>query len=329
MPGPTPERLNARLPSFTSTEAFSEGVRDIELWREAVGAVSKHIGVPTGTEIVSRGARDTPTFTVGPGHVIKFYGSWARGHMRADTEIDTLTRLARIPDLPVPRLLATGDVGEIQGEWRYLAMSRIPGISLHDARDGLDAPAMVDAIGWMGRTLGSIHRVPLTDAEQADGRERFLRIARQQHARTSSVVTERGRLARHLAAQVEDWLPTFDELVPPRWPLVLLQNDLRLRHVLGGVQAGAFLPSGLIDFNRSFPGYPLWDLCHIWRDLRQEPMAARRAFLDAADIPGRDDDDFGRRALGFWLVQEADRFGDLSDINALDTLDEVAAHCFG
>jgi aminoglycoside phosphotransferase (APT) family kinase protein len=108
----------------------------------------------------------------------------------------------------------------------------------------------------------------------------------------------------HLAAQLEDWLPSAAELVVPDGGGVLLHADLHDGHVLGSIAEGRFVPEGIIDLNRARIGHPLYELGPIWHTVARGDPAIMKAFLSAAGLPGSERPDFPRSALAWCLLSE-------------------------
>lgn len=111
----------------------------------------------------------------------------------------------------------------------------------------------------------------------------------------------------------------------------MTHGDLDVAHVIGSYDRpeARFTPEVVVDLATAGGGHPWRDLGPIWWSLLRGDPRTTRAFLDAADLPGRGSPDFARRALA-WVMLHPPRMPVLPvEVAAGETLDDLAARWFG
>ena len=243
---------------------------------------------------------------------------------RSGTSSGRSGNLSRAPELPTPRLIASGRLGP---QWRYMVMSLLPGSSLAEVRGTLGPAGMRDVGRWLGDFMGRLHAIPLDAEERRAGRKAFERRFQWLYRTALDEHSVRLRLPRHLVAQIEAWLPSPSQLLDTEDPSTFLHGDLTYEHVVGEVRDGRFEPTGVIDFGKSSVGPRIFDVPLLWIALAGEDAASREEFLASARLPSVGDRDFFRELLAWAVVRTGKRGGvwrTLRGLESVRTLDELA-----
>lgn len=289
---PVPKR---RLPEIRDAAAFDE-LLAADLWQPALTEICRRHGLDpallapvAGGSSVIRSAGEV---------VIKLMPPfWAKD---CAAEIAVLQVLSRDPELPVPRLLASG---ELEG-WPYFVMSRLPGIFCTELWDTLPEPAKFALMAELGRLLRQLHALPVDglDAIRVDWPafvqaqcEGFL--ARQQ---AYGVAPE---LARELQACLAAEAPA---LAAER-DAVLMHCELMPAHLLLEPTDEAWRISGLIDFGDPLVGHHGYEFGGVFVFFTAGRPDLRCAFLQAYGYHKADfGPDLARRLMAAALLH---RFG--------------------
>ncbi len=266
-----------------------------------------------------------PVVIVRPDHVVKLYSTWRAGHATMDAEVAALSILGRDRSLPAPGLVASGSLG---GEWRFLVMTRVPGVAISWVHHQVDRDRRSQVVAWLGCFVHKMHELPLTADERADGWEEFIRVVTWRHAHASMIMANTKALPERLIDQIEGWIPDLSELLGSPADAVLVHGDLSDEHVMGSVTETGFSPSGVIDFNRASIGDPMFDFGPLWFSMLGGQHEPTRVFLQAAGIDG-DGASFPRHALAWAMMRPNFRPVTLPGIDTIGSLDELAQRSFG
>jgi aminoglycoside phosphotransferase (APT) family kinase protein len=322
-----PGAAEPEVPRDASESEYLDAVHRPGPWRTATLAVCRREGlVPRGD--LEHLSVDSTNAVMGvpPDHIVKFYGHWRRGFAKLEREVATLRRLDRDASLPVPRLVAHGSLNDA---WGYLVMTTVPGIRLCDVDVWLDHGELRRIASWLGDVARRLYAIPLTADEAEAGSVLFRAVVEERLATLVERPNLVATLPRHLLEQLDDWMPTGEELLGSDGRVVTLHGALRPEHVLGHYQAGRFFPTGVIDLNSSLIGDPLYELGYVWWCALKGDRDLLDVFLAAADIPGIADEDFPRRALAWALVNACWDPPRLWHLENVSSLDELAERAFG
>lgn len=204
--------------------------------------------------------------------VLKLYPPFATAD--ADLEIDVLTRLLTLPDLPGPRHLADGELGG----FRYLLMSWLPGEPIEQGWAALSTASRLRLAGEVGELVHQLHTVRPMALVRTNGDWDAFRAAMRARALDHHI---RRGLPAERAAELRALLETLDlepELDSAR---VLLHTELGPGHLL--VQEGRL--TGLIDFAEAREGPPEYDMAAVGLFITRGDAAAFAAFLDGYGVP--------------------------------------------
>jgi hygromycin-B 7''-O-kinase len=218
--------------------------------RAVADSLRRELALGDGLERFAGGS--VPVFAAGDGHVVKLFPRAERAHF--ETERAALTRIdGRLP-IPTPRAVAAGE----RGAWFYVAMTRLPGVSLAEAWPSIDRDGRVRLMRETGAGLAALHATateglePLTvdwpafmDAQRTSCRERQ-RAAGLDAPWLDAV---EGFLAR--------WMPR------DAGERVLLHTEVMREHLLVESPGGAWRLSGLVDFEPAMMGAPEYEWASV------------------------------------------------------------------
>ena len=196
--------------------------------------------------------------------------------------------------VPTPELL---DHGEEAGGWRWLVMTRLPGVvarSVWHTVDHADRHHIITQLGaWIAAshasaTLQSLALSPLRD--DWPKRQRWLReglVARQ---------------ARYGAQAL--WLdqidPYLSDWAPIDAPTTIQHADLHTGNLMLHQAQGRWRLSGLLDFADALRAPPLYDIASPLVSLARGDAQLTRALLEAA--LGDAASELEARAMGHWVL---------------------------
>jgi hypothetical protein len=304
------------VPALAGPGAYAASLADPAVWGPLALDVCRRHRLDPGDGAVRMGAPGTfPVAVVGGRWAVKVGGPWWSGTECLGRERDAYEALAARPALPVPRLVAAGDLG---GGWRYLVLTAVAGRSLREV------PPTPAVARWLGATMAEVHAVPVPAGLEVlrPGWDGYL--AWLADARAAAVGRHRGygTLAPHLLEELAAWLPAPDDLVDRSRPAALLHGDLRADHVL--VDDGG-RPVAVLDWSDATVGDPRYELGPLLDVLGGDP-ALLAAYLDAAGDPPPDP----RSALATALLHGFDQLGDAGvDTSGAADLDDLAGRLFG
>ncbi len=249
--------------------------------------------------------------------VVKLFGDGDGygGATAYETELAMHRLLAGRASMPVPAIIANGDLFDGGDGWRwpYLVQQRIGGTAWRTARftDAQAANVSED----LGRALAELHRLSPPRGTRFDpGWIQRVRDAANERLRHA------GRLPEHLLNQVSAYL---EDALPAA---VLVHADLTADHVF--VDGGQL--SGIIDWGDAMLADPYYELIALYFycfDLNRDLL---RTFLYAYRWPL--EERFTRRAMQAALSFEFDAFRKVPtrmDLTRMAGWDEVADELFG
>jgi hygromycin-B 7''-O-kinase len=193
-----------------------------------------------------------PVFAVGTNAVLKLYPPCYVHEEPIETSV--LRAIDGRIGIPTPRVLAVGDLDG----WRYLLMSRLPGVSLVQAWPSLSPRQREERMADLGRALARLHATP-TDGVAAP-RPAWPSFLRE---RAAGAVAE--QRARGLDERWVEQIPAFleREMPPPDAPPVLLHTEVMREHLLAGTTDDGFPLTGLVDFEPSMIGAAEYEFASV------------------------------------------------------------------
>lgn len=307
--------------------AYGSWFTDAATWRPHVEEVLARHALPAASVAAPPEAGTHPVFQAGD-CVVKFFAPHWPGDARAERSAYAL--LPQGSGLPVPRLLAAGDLypGHPRWPWPYVVTSRLPGRSVAELWGALarsDRAALARALAPLVRSLHAL-RPPRAAAAPRPGWPRRLRALVSDAARRRR---DEGDLPAALLGQLRGYAAGVLRGAMAH-PTALVHADLTAQHVLLEPDgAGGWRVCGLVDFGDALTGDPAYDLVALHVDLFRCDAALLHAFLDAYGPLSAWGPDLRRRAMTYALVFPFRLFDtvwrDLPAARAAGSLDQLAA----
>ncbi|WP_055493367.1 phosphotransferase family protein [Streptomyces sp. TP-A0356] len=257
------------LPSVDTYDQLEAMVSDEALLRPAALDLCDQMGL-VGLALRRFDDGSRPVYALGGDMVLKLYPRFETAE--AVTEARVLAHLWGQLPLPTPRLLATD---EYHNGWRFVLMSRLRGLSVHDAWPRLTAAEKDRIVTEAAGTLAALHArdyAPLTDVVGPSDWPSFLRRRRahmlDHHRRNGTP---------------EPWLsqiPAFLDSVPlpTSTGLALLHTEFMREHLTIDMRDGRRL-TGLFDFEPAMIGDPAYDFASVGLFItRADPRQLRRFY---------------------------------------------------
>ncbi|MEU6216566.1 aminoglycoside phosphotransferase family protein [Streptomyces sp. NPDC047022] len=266
------------LPSVDTIDELDAMVSDEAVLRPAVLDICDQLGL-VGLPVRRFDEGTLPVYAVGGDLVLKLY---PRIEMtEAIREARVLAHLWGQLPLPTPRLHATDECGN---GWRFILMSRLPGLSVAEAWPRLTAVERDRIVTESAEALAALHAMdfkPLSDIAGPSDWGAFLDRQRAQ------------ALQFHAAGGVpEPWLsriPAFLASVPlpASGETALLHTEFMREHLTIDMRDGRRL-TGLFDFEPAMIGDPAYDFVSVGLFVtRADPRQLRRFY----EAYGRDPHD--------------------------------------
>lgn len=255
------------LPSVDTNDELEAVVRDEALMRPAAEDLCSRLGL-TGMSLWRFDDGSLPVYAVGGDLVLKLYPRFETAE--AVREARVLAHLWGQLPLPTPRLHATD---EYVNGWRFVLMSRLPGLALSEAWPRLTAVEQDRIIAESAETLAALHAMdfkPLTDIVGPSDWSSFLRRRRAGTLRQHGVngVTE------PWLSQIPDFLDSVP--LPVSTELALLHTEFMREHLTIDMRDGRRL-TGLFDFEPAMIGDPAYDFASVGLFVtRADPRQFRR-----------------------------------------------------
>lgn len=301
----------SRLPRpLDSQPHYGAHLGDVAYWSPYVHDVLGRHGLESAT-IEAPFVGSFPTFLVGD-VVVKLFGAFLDGGRSFAVERSMHQLLAGYPEIPAPRLVATGELFEASTgwPWPYLVTERLEGKAVRDV--DLSGGVGEEVAVHLGEWTALLHRlVPPPAVLERD-------LLPELRASAPARLAGYG-LPSHLVDQVPEYLADAPDL------RVLVHADITEDHAF--VHGGRLV--GVIDWGDSLAADPWYELVPVYFDSLRGRRDLFELFLRSYGWPV--DDDFPRRALQAVLEFQFNaigRIGELVDIESVRTLDELAALLF-
>jgi hygromycin-B 7''-O-kinase len=237
------------LPSVDTVDELNAVVRDEALLRPATQDLCAHLGL-AGARLVRFEDGTLPVYSVGDSLVLKLFPAFEAA--QAVREARVLSHIWGQLPVATPRLQAA-DL--YKNGWRYVLMSRLPGMSLTDAWHRITAADQDRIVVEAAEALAALHALdpqPLADVVGPADWNRFLaeRQAKAvQHHR-------RNGLTDPWLEQIPDFLRSVPLPAPSR--RVLLHTEFMSEHLMVERHDG-WRVTGLFDFEPAMIGDPAYD----------------------------------------------------------------------
>jgi hygromycin-B 7''-O-kinase len=294
---------------ITTQPHYGEHLGDIAYWSVYVlEALDRH-GLP-GDKIETPFVGTFPTFLAGD-VVVKLFADTFDGSRSFATEKAMGELLDTVPEIPAPRLIASGQLfgGVGSWTWPYLITERLAASPI---RDLPNSPAARVAVEQLGRALAHLHALPPPAVVASRDLLPGLRANAPSNLRRSG-------LPDRLADEVPDFLADASE------ERVLVHADLTADHLFIDVMGLA----GIIDWGDAIVADRWYELVALRFDaLRTDPRLFD-IFLEA--YGWQDTADFPIRALQGVLefqFNAIDAIADTVDLHHTSSLHELAHQLF-
>jgi hygromycin-B 7''-O-kinase len=312
-------------PRYHSKREYSQLFTDGAFWQPYVERVC------TGHGFSCNGLRaglagTNPVFIVddgGPGFVVKFFETQlfgTRENFAVECEIYAL--LANSPVIPAPALLADGQLFP-DGDWPYIIISLIPGLSLGEVVAQVSAEDKRSLAIWLGQRLRRLHQLPIASPALQRSQTRFAQWLVAQHAACVTRQQQLGHLPNRLLSELDDYLLPVAHLFDTVEGPCLIHCDLNHDHLLGEFVAGHWRPTGIIDFGDARVGDRLYELVALHLGLFRTDKALLRLFLDSYGLDAGLQRQFVERAMAYTLLHEFDVLAEVADLDVCQ-VDHIA-----
>ncbi|GAA3799659.1 phosphotransferase family protein [Streptomyces chiangmaiensis] len=257
------------LPSVDTIDELEAMVSDEAVLRPAALDLCDRLGL-VGLALRRFDDGSLPVYAVGGDLVLKLYPRFEM--TEAIREVRVLAHLWGQLPLPTPRLLATD---EYTNGWRFVLMSRLPGLCVAEAWPRLTAAERDRIVTESAETLAALHAMSftaLTDVVGPSDWGAFLgrRRARTMHHHSANGVTE-------------PWLSRIPEFLdsvplPASTDRALLHTEFMPEHLTIDMRDGRRL-TGLFDFEPAMIGDPAYDFVNAGLFVtRGDPRQFRRFY---------------------------------------------------
>jgi hygromycin-B 7''-O-kinase len=241
--------VRAILPDIETRQDYVRVYRDADTWLPAMRVIcQRHRLDATRLEFAPPGSH--VIFQVQPERYIKLFSPlWGQDFV---AERLVLRKLSERSDLPVPRLLAEG---EIEG-WPYAILTAVQGVPLCQVWEALSAPDRAHVAARCGEFMAALHATQTQGLEAlATHWPTFVEAQTQDciHHLAQSDLDEKWRQAT-LA-----FLGDLPPLYAPGFQPVLLSADVTDEHLLLSQRGGRWELTGYVDFGDAMLGHPLYE----------------------------------------------------------------------
>jgi aminoglycoside phosphotransferase (APT) family kinase protein len=317
-------------PPFTSVQDYGRQFTSVDVWRPFVDLVCRRHGLPV-SDVRAGLAGTHPVFLVGNGqqYVVKFFETrFFSGSRSYRVERDLYQFLPSALSTATPQLIAHGQLGA-DGSWPYIVTSVIPGASFGEVRDQVSFEDTVALAAWVGKAIRQLHSVPADVLPLMPWlRAEFAQFIARQYDRCVEQHQKWSSLPPHLIAQIPRYLSAHPRIECADM-CCLIHADLTCDHILGLVQDGHWVPTGIIDFGDAWVGDRIYELVALHFSLFRADTRLLQAFLSAYGFDAALRERFAERAMVATLLFEFNSLGEFAsehpEVLQVATLDELAA----
>ena len=240
------------LPPVHTDEEWQAVVWNEKIVRPAAEDLAARLGL-AGAVLRRYPGGSRPVYAVGDHRVLKLYPTVSAPD--SVTEVRALDYLSGRLPAATPELLAHG---EYENGWRYVLMSRLPGIGLDAAWPAIPPPDQDRVASEVGEMLAALHGLDPGPLRAVLGPADWAGFLAGQRAMASERQREVG-LPEPWLSQIEGFLDSVP-LAPGREP-ALLHTEVTREHLIVGPDPWTL--SGLLDFERAMPGDRAYELSTV------------------------------------------------------------------
>ncbi|MFF4601527.1 phosphotransferase family protein [Streptomyces sp. NPDC001339] len=322
-----PENYPAELSEINSDEIYAKLRNDLEFWEPWARRALDVAGLPSPGTLRVPGESTNPVLLGDTGVAVKLYGEHWCGPESHAAETEAYTVLAG-QDLPVPPLLARGELCPGQGAWPwpFLVMAQAPGETWRQVTAVVDRPAQLRLARRFGAVLRRLHAVPLSGtATLRRDATVFAELLQERRENTVADHREWGYLSPRLLDDVPDFLPDIATLLKGREP-VFVHGDLHGTNLF--VDAESEQITGLIDFTDVYAGDPRYSLVQLHLNAFRADRDMLAALLEGAEWEVSEN--FAAEMLQFTFLHDFEVLEEVPlDLSGIDDLGELAQRLWG
>ena len=307
------------------SERWRQVVKEEDIWRPAIQQICDRAGIvyrSIRTDFHSNNA----VFLLDHHYVVKLYAPDQQDSFRV--EEGALRILATTPALPIPPLLAVGDLNGLLS-CPYVVMGMVSGMPLDELRGRFGSGDLVNIATQLGTVMARFHGSYFSGKSQIgqaygawntlyeNRRHQFIENLGQTVSFPSCLKSELRAFV--CSTEVDTYLNT---------PHVLVHGDLTCYHIYVEEQAGHWRVSGIIDMGNALAAPPEYDWTDLWFQTLERDVQALIAFLTSYQSALKIDENYRRRLMAFFLhsweaapklatLLESENAPDIKDIGAL------------
>ncbi|MFI9510980.1 phosphotransferase family protein [Nocardia sp. NPDC052566] len=309
------------LSELDSDAAYARRRNDLGLWEPWARHALASVGLTQPGSFAVPGESTNPVVVGDNGTVVKIFAPYWSGPESLVSETEAY-RVLGGHGLPIPRLLARGELLPSENGWRwpFLVLSAVAGLPWRRSFAAADRQGELALARSAGELIGRLRAVPLIDTGVlgCDAGE-FVDMLRPRRSSTVADHREWGHLSGALLDAVEGFLPDVDDLIDGAAP-VFVHGDLSGDNLFADPARQEV--TGLIDFNDVYAGDFRYGLVQLHLNAFRGDRELLAAALDTAGFSRTPA--FPREMLAFTFLHDFDVLAgfpvDLTGITDLDCL---------
>jgi hygromycin-B 7''-O-kinase len=274
----------APLGPLHTEEGYRRYFMDVVLWQPYVEAICKRHHLLPCEPIRGGLPGSCPAFIVNERWVIKLFGRLFNGAGGFAAEQQANLLVAADPAIPVPRLLAHGNLFEQPDDWPwpYLIFPYVPSISIGEVYNEIRQEDREQVAREMGILLRRLHDLPLAQTPPLIASWRPYRaFLADLHESCRARHQQWGTLPPHLVDQIDRYLLPIDGFIDEHARPHLIHADLTPDHLLGRLDGDRWTTLALIDFGDARVGNLYYELVALHVDTFRQDKRLLRIFLDS------------------------------------------------
>lgn len=312
------------LSVLDSDSAYARHRNELAFWEPWARYALASAGLPQPGACAVPGPSTNPVVLGDNGMVVKFFAPYWCGPESLVSETEAYRVLGE-RGLPIPRLLARGELlpGEKDWRWPFLVLSAVPGRPWRSALAAADRAGALAMARSAGDLLARLGAVPLLDTGVlgCDATD-FAEMLRPRRAQTVADHRRWGYLSPVLLDAVEGFLPDVDDLIDGAEP-VFVHGDLNGDNLFADPVLGQV--TGLVDFNDVYAGDFRYGLVQLHLGAFRADRELLSVALEAAEVGVTGE--FPREMLAFTFLHDFEVLEsvpwDLTGVRAIDELAEL------
>ena len=311
-------------PRIDSDQEYSARLNDGAYWEPYARLALDRAGLPDpGKVMLAEPVGTYPTLIADTGLVVKMFGDRWWGSDSSAAERDAYRVLAG-SDLPVPALVATGELFPAADgwSWPFVVITEVSGIRLSRIASSLSRPEMEQIARDIGSFLRELHQVPLTGQKHlAPKWDAFTNLLIERRSNGPEDHRRWANLPSQLLDQLDDGLPDLGVIVDVAQPPRFVHGDLHMDHFFVDPQTKRL--GAVIDFTDVHAGDPRYDLLALHFGAFGTDKGLLAQCLDAYGWPATDSH-WSKDMLALALLHDFNMFKHSTELDRFSTLDDLA-----